>query len=648
MQPLAERLRYGTQLHEFIVEMIKNRRDFSQEKMRERWEHWKRADEQFISYMPEKSADALRRKLRENKGEPQFTTVYIPYDYATLMSAHTYWTSVFLSRNPILQYMGTSGQPESAVKAVESLMDYQVYAGRALPNVYVWLLDVGKYGVGILGTYWADEQSVVSQEVEVPDVWMGVDLGTTKREMRAVTVPGYQGNRNYNIRPYDFLPDPRVTMMNFQDGEFAGRITQLSWNQIIKAWSQQRYFNVDVLRNQRSTNTNGDRFPGSAQVPQPFMPDQSAIYDLKNTANVNILEMCIELIPWDWQLGESKYPEKWVFTLANDAILIGAQPLGLAHNKFPYEVLEFEPDGYAMFKRGLLDLAAPMNNVINWLINTHFYNTRKSLNDMWVVDPSRVVMKDVLDPEPGKTIRLREEFYGTDVRTAITQFPSQNVTQQHLNDTQMIAMFLQRVTGVNDSIMGMLGGGGRKTATEVRTSSTFGINRLKTVAEYFSATGFSGWSQLMLQQTQQLMTQERKVRIAGEAWLTPGAAKFLTVSPRDIQGMFDFIPVDGTLPVDRFAQVNMWSSLLQQISSSPQILQQYDIGRIFAWVAQLGGLRNVEQFKIQAVDPAVLLKQAQAGNIIPMRTPNGQPGSAPRTEGESPTPSQLPGMGPSG
>jgi len=58
----------------------------------------------------------------------------------------------------------------------------------------------------------------VNREVEVPDTFLDVDLGTTHREMRRVAIPGYKGNRVYNVRPYDFLPDPRVTVLNFQDG----------------------------------------------------------------------------------------------------------------------------------------------------------------------------------------------------------------------------------------------------------------------------------------------------------------------------------------------------------------------------------------------------------------------------------------------
>jgi hypothetical protein len=55
-----------------------------------------------------------------------------------------------------------------------------------------------------------------------------------------------------------------------------------------------------------------------------------------------VLEFAWELIPADWGLGSGKVPEKWVFTVGNDAVIIGAQPLGYYHNKFPFQVLEYE------------------------------------------------------------------------------------------------------------------------------------------------------------------------------------------------------------------------------------------------------------------------------------------------------------------
>ncbi len=621
--------------------------------MRERHEKWRRDDEAFISYIHEKDTDKKRASLRD-AGAPQFTTIYIPYDYAILMSAHTYWTSVFLSRSPIFQYSGQSAASNSAELAVGSLIDYQVSAGRMQPPLYVWLLDVGKYGVGIVGDYWQKDQIIVSREVEIPEEFMGVPTGMMKKEMRHVAVPGYEGNKLFNVRPTDFFPDPRVTMMNFQEGEFCGRLTSTGWNALMK--QQGKYFNLDYARQGRGFSSINRDF-GSAQVPQPFHPgDTGTLGNTQNMSHIELLEMHIELLPSEWGLHESTYPEKWVFLVANGTTIIQAQPLGLFHNKFPFSVLEYEPDGYSMFKPSMLERMQPLTNTMNWLINTHFYNTRKALNDMFVVDPSKVMMKDVLDPRPGKVIRLKEEMYGQDVRSAIYQFPVTNVTQAHLSDSALIANLIQRVPGVNDNIMGMLAVGGRKTATEVRTSSSFGVNRLKTNAEFFSATGFSDLSIMMLQTTQQLMSAQKQVRIAGiDAWGTPGAERYLQVSPADIQGFFDFVPVDGTLPIDRFAQTQMWSGLLQQMAQVPQVLVQYDLGKIFAFVAQLAGLKNISQFKVQIGSPEQLAQQAAAGNVIPMGDRGGRSSrkvqGANGAEGQGsrpPAPRQVAGMGNAG
>ncbi len=90
------------------------------------------------------------------------------------------------------------------------------------------------------------------------------------------------------------------------------------------------------------------------------------------------------------------------------------------------------------------------------------------------------------------------------------------MTSTHLRDAQFIEGLLQRVTGVSDTIMGALSTGGRKTATEVRGATANSTNRLKTLAEYFSATGYGEHARRLLQATQQLYDGERQFRVAGD------------------------------------------------------------------------------------------------------------------------------------
>jgi hypothetical protein len=264
------------------------------------------------------------------------------------------------------------------------------------------------------------------------------------------------------------------------------------------------------------------------------------------------------------------------------------------------------------------EIMSGVQNTVDWLLNTHFFNVRAALNNQFIVDPSKLVVKDVQNSGPGFVWRLRPEAYGTDITKMFMQVPVTDVTTSHLADFQTMLGVGERTLGINDQIMGALNPSGRKTATEVRTTTGFGVNRMKTMTEYMSATGFAPHSQKLVQTSQQYYDATQKLRRVGSFAMEAGQA-FLQVSPNDIVGFFDFVPVDGTMPVDRMAQANLWKELMGNLRMMPPIVaMSYDWGRIFAWVAQLGGLRNINQFKIEVMPDQMLAMQAQQGNVVPM------------------------------
>jgi hypothetical protein len=301
------------------------------------------------------------------------------------------------------------------------------------------------------------------------------------------------------------------------------------------------------------------------------------------------------------------------------------------HCKHPYGILEVEVEAYGTYNRGLPEIIEPIQNTMDWLINQHFFNVRSSLNNQFILDPSKIVTKDATKAGPGFIWRLRPEAYGQDIRTFFHQVPVTDVTRTHITDIQTMFSFGERAFGINDQLLGVLSGGGRKTATEVRTSTGFGVNRQKTIAEYISATGFAQHSQRLVQLSQQYYKADKKFKIAGSLLKEMGPAEamnFMTVNPEAIAGFYDFVPVDGTLPVDRMAMANLWKEILLQMRSVPGLIMQYDLSRIFAHTAQLAGIRNLNQFKIEVGSPQALMQQADAGNIVPIR-PGGGSGAGP-------------------
>lgn len=651
-------LPYRSPKHDKLLNAVKRRWKLSRDKMSEKYTAWEDAENRYVSYMPATQANQDRKNLRA-QGKPQYTTIEIPYSYAQLLAAHTYWTSVFLARNPIMQFSGRHGETEQQVQALEAVIDYQVGVGKMLIPMYIWLMDVGKYGMGIVGNYWIEELSSVTELIEVPKTYMGLPLPGTKQKVRQTRqVTSYMGNKIYNVRPYDWFPDPRVPISQFQQGEFCGRYVEVGWNHVKAMAARGIYANLESLKGTKPGTWL--REEGSSQLALPNRDQGNAVtYQGAPSVNpdddkldfVSLMEMCIELIPNEWELGSSNMPEKWMITVGNDAVILRAAPLGCLHNQFPFAVMEYEIEGYSVFKRGMLETLQPLNDTLTWLFNAHFHNVRKVLNDQLIYDPSRIVGKDIKDPNAGRLIRLRPEAYGTDPKTAVSQLQVVDITRSHLTDAQIVEEMIHRLSGVTDPIMGLVNQGGRKTATEVRTSSSFGVNRLKTNAEFFSAGGFSPLAAMMVSNTQQYYDAEFQYKIAGE--LLMQAPGYLQVTPDMIAGFFDFVPVDGTMPIDRFAMASLWKDLMANMRMFPSLLMQYDVGAIFGYVAQLAGIKNLDQFKLKVSPDAVLQAQLQAGNVVPLggkggRGNSGSGAGAGGTSAGSPAPTQVSGMGPAG
>lgn len=56
---------------------------------------------------------------------------------------------------------------------------------------------------------------------------------------------------------------------------------------------------------------------------------------------------------------------------------------------------------------------------------------------------------------------------------------------------------------------------------------------------------------------------------------------------------------------------------MSQMYQVPQVVQRYDLGKIFGYVAQLGGIKNLSRFEVEIVPDETMLKSASAGNSVP-------------------------------
>lgn len=605
-----------TSLHATLLKAVLERVTLAETHISTHFDRWREAEKYYMLYKKKTKNDQRAKRKDDQEGEYDYRSAVMPYSYAMLLTAHAYMVNVFLNKDPVFQSIGINGGGADKELVMDSMLEYQVQQGSLDVPMLVWLLDVLRYGIGILGNYWDEEfvpQSFVAQEEEEVD---GVATGKMRNVLKYKIHEGYKGNKGFNVLPYDFLPDPRVPYCKLQEGEFVGRKLKIAWNELIKKESAGVFFNSEKARELINTSSKGgDRWDNRHESIDDLSDlgiSSTTDPQGKKVGDLDAVEMVIEIIPKDWGLGEGEYPEKWVFTVVDKKVIIGCQPLGYLHNMFPYHVLECEPDGYKQESRGMLEIGKPMNDVLSWLFNSHMYNKRQVMDNQFVVDPERVVMKDVTRKDPGKLIRLKPTAFGSDVRTAIQQLPVTDVTNQNYQDAGYVQQELQRSLGINDDISGVSQPSSRRSATEFRGTTAQSANRLGTMAYYFAITGVRSLGRCLISSTQQMYTDEMKVRIAGDAIKS---AEHVTWRPEEMAGMYDLAPVDGTLPIDKMSLAQFWQQIVIATAQDPELQMQFRRSDMFSHMARLAGLKNIDRFKMQIVSDEELVAMIKAGQI---------------------------------
>ena len=151
------------------------------------------------------------------------------------------------------------------------------------------------------------------------------------------------------------------------------------------------------------------------------------------------------------------------------------------------------------------------------------------------------------------------------------------------------------------------------------------MNRLERVAKIIGLQGMQDIGYMFACHAQQLMSRATYVRTIGE-WPQTISQNFnvregrVLVDPMDILVEYDLLVRDGSIPGGSFS--DSWVQLFQIIGNSPQLLQQFDIVRIFEYIATQMGAKNVADFRLQSQQIPVatapdeeVLREVERGNL---------------------------------
>jgi len=610
--PDGRKLKPGSELHDTIVQMLLDRAQESYDQISSRFDSWDEIGKTLRAYVsPDQKDD-------EDAVGDQTNSIVIPVSYANMETVLTYMTKTFLG-DSIFRFSPVGPEDELGSRLMELLVQRQMVLSGAGLELHTSWRDGFAYGFGAAVPVWTEHYAYKRQFKEEGFLSMinslfqssGIRETTDQQLVR-------EGNEIITISPYRTLPDPTVAIHKVQKGEFFGWTDSENFASLM-ARDQGNggdLFNVKYLRHMNGGMSAFSSFREDSGDRDAAADD--SVREGSVTRPFDIVYMYVNLIPEEWGLGKGEYPEKWMFGVAGDRVLIKAEPAGLDHGKFPVSICAPDYDGYSASPISRMELVNGMQQVVDFVINSHIANVRKAVNDMLIVDPLLVNMDDLANPKPGKLIRLRQRGWGRGVENVVKQLQVSDVTRGNVQDAGFIMNMIQQTTGAVDVVQGLMKDRGeRRSATEVNTARSSALSRLEKTAQIISMQMMQPLGGLIASQTQQLMSEETFVKIAGryrEELAATYGQEYANVTPQDISVNFDVEISDGSMPGGEPPET--WVNLFQVLGQNEMLSQQFDMVRIFKHIARQLGAKNVEQFALKPPQQGKLMEDDQLLNEI--------------------------------
>ena len=627
--PEGLNLHPNSALHKKLRSRVWERASASRNEISKRFASWREIDRTLTTYVDLSNTDKGTKEDDIRIKDPtKPLTIVFPYSYSMLEALLTYLSMAFF-QDPMFQYEGVEDDDMVGAMLMELVVRLHCIKNKVPLAVHTALRDSLCYGVGIGIPEWRRQYG---KKVVKASVTTDSDLGIETQQMNQfVDALLFEGNGLGNIDPYMWLPDPSVSSDNIQKGEFIGWVDRDNYMNLLSKESEldSGLFNVKYLKsknNKRSTlamdeSDRQTKHGGSSDIHRSMSTTVSP---------VDRIHMYITLIPKEWKLGKGETPEKWYFELAGDDIIIACERADHNHGQYPMAVASPEYDGYSITPTGRMEVLYGLQHTLDFLFNSHVANVRKAINDMLIVDPYLVNMNDLKDPQPGKLIRLRRPAWGRGVDKVVQQLQVTDITRLNISDSAYITQWMDRISGADQSMQGSLRQSGpeRLTGAEFSGTRNSAMSRLQRLAMIIGMQFMQDIGTQFAVHTQQYMTQDMYVQIVGryaeQLMKNFGGKVRGRVSPSSLAINYDLIVRDGSIPGGNFSQ--NWMELFKVIGTSPELSQQFDVTRIFTYIAQQLGAKNVEDFRrnvnnmqmTQMPDQQVE-QQAQVGNLMPMR-----------------------------
>jgi hypothetical protein len=653
--------RPGTTEHGKLKDLIELRLRQSEDLLSARHKRWKESERSYRLFVdPDQIQEPIEPVSKEQtRLYPYATSIVVPLSYAIAQTIISFNISLFTNSVPWMRVGNRNAESAAPAKAQELVLGYQLEWNQYPLKLYQWMLDTYRYGIGIMRCEFAVEERIqtVRRTQQIPILGQMIDMPFTEKR----PVLEYEGNKLDVIDPFSWRPDLRHPVAQFQKGSYCGEQEWRSYFDLLQRQREGLFEHVEEIpsRTHESMQHTGSHQGQMRPSDRDRIMQTNRAYgervDPTDAGMVLVETAGVDIIPRDVGIGTSTQVERYYVTLANRTVLIRAEPYPFDHQDYNYAIIESSPDTHATLNPGLIELMEPMSQHISWLYNSHIENTRKMLNNQLVYDPTMVEEEDVLNPAAGKLWRLTEAFYGSgQADKAVHQLQVQDATKGQIETAQVLQEMMQRLSAANDAIQGQQDEQNR-TATEVTTITNLASGRLRMAARLMGIQGLAPLAKQMAQNNMHLLSGEQYVRLAGQLeeeyqGIGRSIGGGVSITPEDVQGLFDYPIFDATSPLDPIRTTQAWLQVSRFAIENPALTQGVNHMALFKQVVHSMGITDLARFllpqQMNVMPDEQVAQQVQAGNLV--QEPNSveqetQPPPSPSPNGRGVQPA-LPGQ----
>ena len=586
-----------------IVDYVKSCSDMSYNKIKKRYDHWMEADRAHDVYVPP-DATQFREKA------------VVADTRAVADTVLTYLMAALGGRNPMFQLEGLNRSSRKVSSILERVLHSQMRRTAGEAKVAQMLLDSIRYGFAPTKIVWDS---------------------------------GLNQNRIINFDPRRVFPDPRVQWGDWENWQYVVFIDYVSYNTLSSSKLYPKLEKHPSLRHRIAPPRNSwqahrwHREEGRGLNIDPASPNQRERMDHAyfTLGDARVIDECWVRFSGH-EIGIPSIDQVWmVLTILDENVCIRMQlnPYG---RQFPVVVGGLYNDSHKTWGQSLYDLMLPMHDIATWLLRSRIDNVQAALNNLIFVDPTQVMVPDLIDRNPWGVVRTMPGSKPGD-GVFIAQVP--DVTRGHWNDITAMSELKQRVSSASDAQQGMPTPDVR-TATEIQRLTQLGSQRLGVLSRVISATTIRPMVRMMVSNIQDAVEIDGSIKIDPDKMPSQLADMvndgYIDFNQSDLQGKVDYLVIDGTLPVEPTRNAETWMNMLQ-IMSQTGLNMEYKMGKIAEEAIRALGISDLDQFRIseeerqQGATPSQQLammekmrgasvqpneqiqNEVSKGNLVPMR-----------------------------